>query len=129
MRVAASAPSRSRFRGSFLVGGPVVGAVVVQLSSVCCDLYSTGILSRNPRERPASGRQRIIRNSVLAHRPGRDGPRQVWLNSMVTPVSVFINGVAGVFTGIAVLYVMMKVLAFVAGRPATGSAPSAPRTD
>ncbi len=48
---------------------------------------------------------------------------------MDTASSVFINGISGVFTGIAVLYVMMKVLAFVVGRPATGSTPSAPRTD
>jgi low affinity Fe/Cu permease len=36
---------------------------------------------------------------------------------MNTAFDVFINGIAGVFTGIAVLYVMMKILAITAGRP------------
>ena len=36
---------------------------------------------------------------------------------MNTASSVFINGIAGVFTGIAVLYIMMKILAITAGRP------------
>ena len=46
---------------------------------------------------------------------------------MVTAFSVFINGISGVFTGIAVLYVMMKLLAIVAGRSTTDSASSAPK--
>ncbi len=48
---------------------------------------------------------------------------------MHTASDVFINGIAGVFTGIAVLYIMMKMLSYVAGRPAPGSAPPAPKTD
>ncbi|MCH7747931.1 MAG: hypothetical protein IH939_07525 [Acidobacteria bacterium] len=48
---------------------------------------------------------------------------------MHTASSVFINGIAGVFTGIAVLYVMMKILSFVAGRPAPGSAPPTPKPE
>ena len=48
---------------------------------------------------------------------------------MDTAFSVFINGIAGVFTGIAVLYVMMKILSFTAGRPTSGSAPPTPKTD
>ena len=48
---------------------------------------------------------------------------------MDTASSVFINGIAGVFTGIAVLYVMMKILAFFAGRPTAGSAPPTPKRD
>ena len=48
---------------------------------------------------------------------------------MDTASSVFINGIAGVFTGIAVLYVMMKILALVAGRPAPDSAPPTPKTE
>ena len=47
---------------------------------------------------------------------------------MVTASSVFFNGVTGVFTGIAVLYVMMKILSLVAGRPASGSASPTPKT-
>ena len=48
---------------------------------------------------------------------------------MNTASSVFINGIAGVFTGIGVLYVMMKILSFVAGRPTPGSAPPIPKTE
>ena len=36
-------------------------------------------------------------------------------------VSIFVNGIIGVFAGIAVLYVTMKVLALTAGRLAAGS--------
>ena len=48
---------------------------------------------------------------------------------MNTASSVFINGIVGVFAGIAVLYVMMKILSVTAGRPASGSAPPTPKTD
>lgn len=48
---------------------------------------------------------------------------------MHTASGVFINGIAGVFTGIAVLYIMMKMLSYVVGRPAPGPAPPAPKTD
>ena len=48
---------------------------------------------------------------------------------MNTAFDVFINGIAGVFTGIAVLYVMMKMLFLVAGRPTSGSAPPAHKTE
>ena len=48
---------------------------------------------------------------------------------MDTASSVFINGISGVFTGIAVLYVMMKILAVIAGRPAAAVQPAAPKTD
>ena len=57
-----------------------------------------------------------------ARDPGKTAP-------MHTASDVFINGIAGVFTGIAVLYIMMKMLSYVAGRPAPGSAPPAPKTD
>ncbi len=46
---------------------------------------------------------------------------------MVTAFSVFINGISGVFTGIAVLYLMMKLLAIVADRSTADSTPSAPK--
>ena len=48
---------------------------------------------------------------------------------MNTASSVFINGIAGVFTGIAVLYVMMKMLSLVVGRPAPGAVLPPPKTD
>ena len=48
---------------------------------------------------------------------------------MHTASGVFINGIVGVFTGIAVLYIMMKMLSYVAGRPAQGHAPPTPKTD
>ena len=48
---------------------------------------------------------------------------------MDTASSVFLNGIVGVFTGIAVLYVMMKILSVTAGRSASGSAPPTPKTD
>ena len=35
--------------------------------------------------------------------------------------SIFVNGFVGVFTGIALLYLMMKVLSAVAGRPPVDS--------
>ena len=54
--------------------------------------------------------------------PGKTDP-------MNTASGVFINGIAGVFTGIAVLYLMMKMLSFVAGRPTPGSAPHTLKTD
>ncbi|MDP6579141.1 MAG: hypothetical protein QF681_00675 [Vicinamibacterales bacterium] len=47
---------------------------------------------------------------------------------MESVFSVFINGISGVFTGIAVLYVMMKVLSLTAGRPASASSPAASKT-
>ena len=37
---------------------------------------------------------------------------------MITVSDIFLNGVAGVFTGIALLYLMMKLLAVTLGRPA-----------
>lgn len=36
---------------------------------------------------------------------------------METTLSVFLNGMAGVFAGMAVLYATMKALALVAGNP------------
>ena len=48
---------------------------------------------------------------------------------MDTAFSVVINGIGGVCTGMAVLYVMMKILAVTAGRPAAVSAPPASKTD
>ena len=60
--------------------------------------------------------------------PGRERDRAEQ-TPMNTASSVFINGIAGVFTGIGVLYVMMKSLSFVAGRPTPGSAPPTPKTE
>ena len=37
---------------------------------------------------------------------------------METTLSVFLNGIGGVFAGMAVLYVAMKVISLVAGSPA-----------
>jgi hypothetical protein len=48
---------------------------------------------------------------------------------MDTATSVFINGISGVFTGIAVLYLMMKMLARVVGRPAPDAPPAVSKTD
>ena len=48
---------------------------------------------------------------------------------MTTATDIFVNGVIGVFTGIAVLYVLMRVLAAVLGRPAPESVPSDPASD
>lgn len=45
---------------------------------------------------------------------------------MDTASSIFINGITGVFAGIAVLYLAMKLLAVTAGRP---TPPPAPKTD
>ena len=59
--------------------------------------------------------------------PGRE-PDRAEQAPMNTASSVFINGIAGVFTGIGVLYVMMKILSFVAGRPTPDSAPPTPKT-
>ena len=60
--------------------------------------------------------------------PGRE-PDRAEQAPMNTASSVFINGIAGVFTGIGVLYVMMKILSFVGGRPPPGSAPPTPKTE
>ena len=60
--------------------------------------------------------------------PGRERDRAEQ-TPMNTASSVFINGIAGVFTGIGVLYVIMKILSFVAGRPTPGSAPPIPKTE
>lgn len=38
---------------------------------------------------------------------------------METPLSVFINGISGVFAGMAVLYLAMKLNALAAGAPPT----------
>ena len=48
---------------------------------------------------------------------------------MITATDIFVNGVVGVFTGIAVLYLLMRVLAAVLGRPAPGPAPADPASD
>ena len=56
----------------------------------------------------------------------RDQTEQTFVD---TAFSVFINGIGGVFTGIAVLYVMMKILSVVAGRSTLDSPSSAPKTD
>jgi Na+-transporting methylmalonyl-CoA/oxaloacetate decarboxylase gamma subunit len=48
---------------------------------------------------------------------------------VTTATDIFVNGVIGVFTGIAVLYVLMRVLAAVLGRPAPESAPADPASD
>ena len=48
---------------------------------------------------------------------------------MTTATDIFVNGVAGVFTGIAVLYLLMRLLAAVLGRPARGAAPADPASD
>lgn len=48
---------------------------------------------------------------------------------MNTAFDVFINGIAGVFTGIAVLYVMMKILAVTAGRQAVTGPPPARKAE
>ena len=45
---------------------------------------------------------------------------------MITATDIFVNGVIGVFTGIAVLYLLMRVLAAFLGRPAPESAPADP---
>ena len=60
--------------------------------------------------------------------PGRE-PDRAEQAPMNTASSVFINGIAGVFTGIGVLYVMMKILSFVGGRQTPGSAPPTPKTE
>lgn len=48
---------------------------------------------------------------------------------MTTATDIFVNGVAGVFAGIAVLYLLMRVLAAVLGCPAAGPAPADPASD
>lgn len=48
---------------------------------------------------------------------------------MTTATDIFVNGVAGVFAGVAVLYLLMRVLAAVLGRPAEGPAPADPAAD
>ncbi len=48
---------------------------------------------------------------------------------MITATDIFINGIIGVFTGIAVLYLLMRVLAAAIGRTARGSAPADPASD
>jgi hypothetical protein len=37
---------------------------------------------------------------------------------VVTPYSIFVNGLSGVFVGIGMLYLMMKLLAFLSDRAA-----------
>ncbi len=67
----------------------------------------------------------IIRRIIVAV-PPRDlaGERLV-----TTATDIFVNGVIGVFTGIAVLYLLMRVLAAVLGRPAPEAAPADPASD
>ena len=48
---------------------------------------------------------------------------------MTTATDIFVNGVIGVFAGIAVLYVLMRVLAAVLGRPTPEPAPTHPASD
>lgn len=48
---------------------------------------------------------------------------------MTTATDIFVNGVVGVFTGIAVLYLLMRLLAAVLGRPAPEAVPADPASD
>ena len=48
---------------------------------------------------------------------------------MTTATDIFVNGIVGVFTGITVLYLLMRVLAAVLGRSAPESAPADPASD
>jgi len=48
---------------------------------------------------------------------------------VTTATDIFVNGVIGVFTGIAVLYVLMRVLAALLGRPTPESAPADPASE
>ena len=48
---------------------------------------------------------------------------------MTTATDIFVNGVVGVFTGIAVLYLLMRLLAAVLGRPSSEAAPADPASD
>ena len=48
---------------------------------------------------------------------------------VTTATDIFVNGVAGVFAGVAVLYLLMRVLAAILGRPAEGPAPADPAAD
>ena len=48
---------------------------------------------------------------------------------VTTATDIFVNGVLGVFSGIAVLYVLMRVLAAVLGRPAREPTPADPASD
>ena len=48
---------------------------------------------------------------------------------MITATDIFINGVIGVFAGISVLYLLMRILAAALGRPARESAPADPASD
>ena len=48
---------------------------------------------------------------------------------MTTATDIFVNGVIGVFVGIAVLYVLMRILAVTAGRPARESSPAEPASN
>ena len=48
---------------------------------------------------------------------------------MTTAIDIFVNGIVGVFTGIAVLYLLMRILAATAGRPARESAPADPASE
>ena len=48
---------------------------------------------------------------------------------MITATDIFVNGVVGVFTGIAVLYLLMRLLAAALGRPDRGPAPADPAAD
>ena len=67
----------------------------------------------------------IIRRIIVAVPPSeRRGERLV-----TTATDIFVNGAIGVFTGIAVLYVLMRVLAAALGRPAPESAPADPASD
>jgi len=60
--------------------------------------------------------------AVSARRPAVERP-------VTTATDIFVNGVIGVFTGIAVLYALMRVLAAVLDRPAPESAPADPASD
>jgi hypothetical protein len=45
-----------------------------------------------------------------------------------TPYSIFVNGLSGVFVGIGMLYLMMKLLAVLSGRWAQPASKSGPGT-
>ena len=48
---------------------------------------------------------------------------------LTTATDIFVNGVVGVFTGIAVLYLLMRLLAAALGRSDRGPAPADPAAD
>ena len=77
----------------------------------------------------AAGLSRAVQHIIKMGRRSGCGPQIRAAKPVTTPTSIFVNGTVGVFAGIAMLYLLMKILAATLGRRRVNSTPSGSKTD